>query len=346
MSEGGRRCVAGAGLRAMIGVAAVGVLGLSTAPAGALGSVSKAGQQIPTGIQRIGATESRTADIDGIDDGRVDVDVALIDTGIDENHPDLNVVGGVNVYDVRKPNRWDDSDGHGTSVAGVIGALDNDEGVVGVAPGARLWSVKASTPRGHMNFISVLRGLEWVEDNADTIDVVNITAAFLIDNPGGAEDLRFREALNRVHDAGVTVVVPAGNNADDAGKYAPGAYEEPITVSAFSDTDGEPGGLGADDGPFQDDHFAAVMSNFGAAIDISAPGTAVRSTKRGGGYDVSDGTSLAAPHVAGVAALYSASTPGASPDQTRAALLAARERGPLPDDPDGIDEGVIRAERF
>lgn len=303
------------------------------------------GQHIPVGIQRIGTIESPTAMIDGQDE-RVDVDVAVIDSGIDRNHPDLNVVGGVNVYDVRKPDRWEDSSGHGTSVAGVVGALDNSEGVVGVAPGARLWSVKASTPRGYMNFRAVVRGLEWVADHAGTIEVVNVSVEFFNDNPGGQDDLRFQDAIKQVHDAGVTIVVPAGNNADDTANYAPGAYAEPITVSAFTDTDGQPGGLGPDDGPFQDDHFAALFSNFGAAIDIAAPGTGVRSTKRGGGYDVSYGTSMSAPHVAGVAALYRSSRPAASPDQTRTALLAAREQVALPDDPDGIDEGVIRAEDF
>ena len=101
----------------------------------------------PTGIHRIFATDNGNIDIDGFDDVRIDVDVAVIDTGIDYDHPDLNVVGrtdctGGPYSQSCSDNSGNDGNGHGTHVAGTIGALDNGDGIVGVAPGARLWAVK------------------------------------------------------------------------------------------------------------------------------------------------------------------------------------------------------------
>ncbi|MCS7050869.1 MAG: S8 family serine peptidase, partial [Thermomicrobium sp.] len=92
-------------------------------------------QSVPTGVQRIGTLANTTAKVDGVDDP-LPVHVAVLDTGIDASHPDLNVVGG---YDCTGSGSWTDRHGHGTHVAGIIGARDNGFGVVGVAPGARLW---------------------------------------------------------------------------------------------------------------------------------------------------------------------------------------------------------------
>ncbi len=85
---------------------------------------------------------------------RVNADVAIIDTGIERDHPDLNVVGGYNCTS-RKRDKWDDNNGHGTHVAGIVGALDNRFGVTGVAPGARLWSVKVldKNGRGYLSWL-------------------------------------------------------------------------------------------------------------------------------------------------------------------------------------------------
>ncbi len=100
--------------------------------------VQTTAQTLPTGVDRIDADQNPTTRIDGTDQG-VDVDVAVLDTGSGP-HPDLNVVGGVNC--TPGPDRYADGNGHGTHVAGTIGALDNGIGVVGVAPGARIWSVR------------------------------------------------------------------------------------------------------------------------------------------------------------------------------------------------------------
>jgi len=110
-------------------------------------------QTIPTGIQRIFADSNPNLNIDGTDNYRVDVDVAVIDTGVDFQHPDLNVAGGVNctsknIFSSVCKEGGDDDHYHGSHVAGIIGALDNGIGVVGVAPGARIWAVKVLNSRG------------------------------------------------------------------------------------------------------------------------------------------------------------------------------------------------------
>ena len=109
-------------------------------------------QTVPTGIQRIFADTNPNIEINGADDYRVDVDVAVIDTGVDFQHPDLNVVGGVNctgkIFFATCVAGGDDDHYHGTHVAGTIGALDNGIGVVGVAPGARIWAVKVLNKNG------------------------------------------------------------------------------------------------------------------------------------------------------------------------------------------------------
>jgi subtilisin len=111
----------------------------------------------------------------------VDVDVAVIDTGIDLQHPDLNVGGSVNCIGVHffaqmyRRCRGDDDHYHGTHVAGTIGAFDNDFGVVGVAPGARLWAVKVLDKRGSCPSSWIIAGIDWVAANAATIEVANMS---------------------------------------------------------------------------------------------------------------------------------------------------------------------------
>lgn len=307
-------------------------------------------QSVPTGVNRTDAELSPTAAIDG-KDTRVDVDVAVIDTGIDLDHPDLNVYrdGGKNCWlPFLKP---DDLHGHGTHVAGTIGALDNSTGVVGMAPGARLWPVQVLSPLGTGSWSDVICGIDHVTEHADEIDVVNMSlggAGTDDGNCGKTNDDAMHQAICASVAAGVTYAVAAANDHADAAKTVPASYDEVITVSALADADGKAGRLGrlacrSD----QDDTFAD-FSNYGADVDLIAPGVCIYSTFMGGGYSTLSGTSMASPHVAGGAALYVAKHPDASPGTVKTALQRA---GTLDwtwpsQDGDGTQERLLRVSSF
>ncbi|MFQ6171587.1 S8 family peptidase [Oryzobacter sp. R7] len=275
-------------------------------------------QVVPAGIQRVGATRGSAAAGNGR--GAVDADIAILDTGIDARHRDLDVVGGVNC--IQGNNSFTDLNGHGTHVAGTAAARDNSTGVVGVAPGARLWAVRVLDANGSGSWSSILCGIDWVTARADVIEVANMSLG-----GGGGEgscsDHGLREAICRSTAAGVTYVVSAGNAASNASGFVPATYDEVITVSAITDFDGLPGGVGAPTCQYGTDDTFAGFSNFGPDVDLTAPGVCVTSTWRGGGYRAISGTSMASPHVAGAAALYLSTHPGATPAQVRSALLAA-----------------------
>jgi len=287
-------------------------------------------QALPTGVDRIDADLNVTADIDGIDDVRVDVDIAIIDTGIDKDHPDLYVVGGRRFYTVNTGPPWergtyeddnyDDDNGHGSHVAGSAAALDNTEGVVGVAPGARLWGVKVLDASGSGYLSDVIAGIDWVTQNAGTIEVANMSLSWQ-GNSSAA-----REAIQNSVGDGVVYVVAAGNDAEDvygpdgtfgtSDDFEPASYPEVATISAMADSDGQPGGTGSSTSYGADDSFAS-FSNYsgsvvgnnpvtspGAAIDLLMPGVDIYSTYKDGGYATGSGTSMSSPHGAGLAALY------------------------------------------
>jgi subtilisin len=249
----------------------------------------------------------------------------VIDTGIDTTHPDLNVVDGKNCSTGKS---YDDGNGHGSHVAGTIAAKDDSSGVVGVAPGARLYAVRVLDNRGSGTWSSVICGIDWVTGNAATIEVANMSLG-----GGGSEpddaigDCNTGDAL---HDsvcnsvgAGVTYAVAAGNSNADAATFVPAAYGEVITVSALADFDGQPGGLADATCRSDVDDTFADFSNYGTDVDLIAPGVCITSTWKDGGYNTISGTSMASPHVAGAAALYEASNPDATPAHVQTALQNA-----------------------
>ena len=312
-------------------------------------------QLVPFGVDRVDADQSPTADIDGTDDTRVGADIAVIDTGMDSDNVDLNVAGGIDCTGRgRLPGEltdYEDVEGHGTHVAGTAAAIDNAYGYVGVAPGARVWGVRVFNAKGWGRDSWLLCGIDWAAAHADTIDVANMSLGDLgrSDDECGA---RFHDPLHAgicgLVAAGVTAAVAAGNESQNTADHVPAAYQEVITVSAIADTDGLPGGLGPAaaclTGAF-DDQFA-FFSNFGAAVDLAAPGVCVTSTWPDDYAFRWNGTSMATPHVAGAAALYRATHPTASPAAVREALLAAREQYAMPGDPDEINEGVVNVAGF
>ena len=301
-------------------------------------------QTTPTGINRANADASPTAKINGADE-RVNVDVAVIDTGADLTHPDLNInragakncsVGAINANDLN---------GHGTHVSGTIGALDNATGVVGMAPGARIWPVKVLTDAGSGLNSDVICGIDYVTAHADEIEVANMSLGGAGDddrNCGATNDDAMHAAICESVAAGITFVVAAGNDSADASTSTPAAYDEVITVSALADFNGLPGGGAPSTCRADVDDTLADYSNHGADVDLIAPGTCINSTWMLGGYNTISGTSMASPHVAGGAALYKATHPAATPAAVKAALQAS---GTLDwnsvDDPDGTKERLL-----
>ena len=301
----------------------------------------KVGAVLDYGVDRVNADLNPYANIDNVDQ-RVNVDIAIIDDGVGP-HPLLNVKGG---YDCTGSGSFAGSslNSHGTFVAGLAAGIDNSAGYPGVAPGARIWAVKViHGTQG--DTADLLCGLDWVLDHQSTIEVANMSLGSYYPYPDyGCNTETIHYAICQLKNAGVTVVVAAGNDTMDASKFIPAKYSEVITVSALADSDAMPGGFGPPtfDGQGNDD-TAATFSNFGSVVDIAAPGVDLISLKPGGGYEFGSGTSFSSPIVAGAAALYIAQNGDVGPAAVKSGLLARREKIHLPGDHDSIDEGVLNA---
>jgi len=328
--------------------------------------ISIAGQVTPTGVRRVGGKQSLLAGINGSDE-RVDADVAIVDTGVGGSssrfHEDLNIAGGYNCVDGNPddaipPNReaWGDRNGHGTHVAGTVGALDNGIGVVGVAPGVRLWSVRVLNSSGNGLISWYVCGLDWIAAQRDPADPARpiFEATNMSVAKSGSDDRNcgltnndpMHRAICRLVASGVTVVAAAGNDRINAANVRPASYNEVITVSALADTDGRPGGEGGTlcyswGGYDRDDTFAD-FSNYGGDVDLIAPGKCILSTLPGNRYGTVSGTSMATPLVTGAAALYKASRPLATPVQVKNALRAlGTQDWSTGTDPDSIHEPLL-----
>ncbi len=317
----------------------------------------EAQQAIPTGVARINAAVSPIAKINSLDE-RVDADVAIVDTGI-ASVPDLNVVGGYNCSTSDRT-KWRDVYGHGTHVAGTVGALDNGSGVVGVAPGVRLWAVKILNDSGAGLLSWYVCGLDWIAAQRDPNDSSRplIEAANMSVAKWGSDDVNcgntnkdiLHQAICRLVASGVTVVAAAGNDHASASKRVPAAYNEVITVSALADTDGKPGGKGGHRclswGTYDVDDTFADFSNYGSDVDLIAPGKCIMSTIPGG-YRYSSGTSMAAPHVTGAVALLKESRPYLTPSEVRQALMSLGSLNwRYSTDPDGTHERLLDVGRI
>lgn len=231
------------------------------------------GQTTPWGIERVGGATSSNGT------------AWVIDTGIDLDHPDLNVdTDRSAVFVDRGPGSGspDDGNGHGTHVAGTIAAIDNDRDVVGVAAGATVVAVKVLDDRGSGSFSGVIEGIDYVASNASAGDVANMSLG------GGTSDA-VDDAVRNAADEGIYFSIAAGNDGDDANNYSPARveYNNVWTVSA---TD-------------IDDVFASFSNWSGPTdppIEFAAPGVSILSLWADGGTDTISGTSMAAPHVAGL----------------------------------------------
>jgi subtilisin family serine protease len=296
-------------------------------------------QTTPTGVMRIFADGNANISIDGTDDVRVNADVAVIDTGVFD-HPDLNVAGRTDCTGSPRNKRCkdgsgNDGHGHGTHVAGTIGALDNGIGVVGVAPGVRIWSVKVLKDNGSGWISNIIGGIDWVA--TQNIKVANMSLG------GGNSDALCAAVVASVGD-GVTYAVAAGNSNTDAAGSSPANcapwMDGILTVSALADFDGDSGHQGISTCRADQDDTLADFSNYGTIVDIAAPGVCIRSTWNDSGYNTISGTSMAAPHVAGAAALLAASGMN-TPAEIHQALIAESNDGWTDESGDGVRERLL-----
>jgi subtilisin len=293
----------------------------------------------PTGINRIDADLSSTRSGNGA--GIVNGTVAVIDTGIDVDNPELNVVGGRNCS---SGSTFDDGNGHGTHVSGTIGARDDSVGVVGVAPGVRLFAVRVLDNSGSGTYSTVLCGIDFVDSKSPAKGGVITVANMSIGGPGSDDGACGSIDGDVVHAAicqatadGVTFVAAAGNADRTFDDQIPAAYDEVLTVSAMTDINGRPGGgaLATCHGDIDD--TVADFSNFApagssdATHTIAAPGACIKSTWKGGLYRWLSGTSMATPHVTGSVALCIASgrCAGLTPAQIMQKLRADAAARPV-----------------
>jgi subtilisin len=286
-------------------------------------------QTLPTGINRIDADLGSQLAGDGQGE-LAGPPVAIVDTGIDSTHPDLNVVGGTNcVGDITAYNdgTYNDGYGHGTHVAGIVGAKDNAYGVVGVAPGVPLYAVRVLNSNASGTSSNQVCGVDWVTANAAAlgIKVANFSMASALpkqddQNCGNTNADPLHQAICASTAAGVLWVGGMGNSVVDIStgpNQAPMGYDEVLSASAAADGNGVPGGgasITCRSGE-TDDKYASFSAYVSSPADqahtVAEPGVCINSTWKGSTYSVQSGTSMAAPTATGVAELCIAS--GACP---------------------------------
>jgi subtilisin family serine protease len=227
------------------------------------------GQTVPWGITRV------NGGVDGT--GKI---AWILDTGVDLDHPDLNVNASLGRTYIPRTTTPDDDNGHGSHCAGIIGAKNNTIGVIGVAANATVIPIKVLDRRGSGAYSGIISGVDYVAANGHSGDVANMSLG------GGVYEPIDLAVYNASQSSGVKFILAAGNESDDANNHSPARVNGPniYTISAMGTGD-----------------LWAYFSNYGnPPIDYCAPGVNIYSTYKAGGYTTMSGTSMAAPHAAGV----------------------------------------------
>ena len=329
--------------------------GASGKPSGGGGTPTT--ELIPEGVRRVGLPMAGS-------DGQ-GIGVAILDTGIDSTHPDLDVAAASHTS---YGSSCEDDDGHGTHVAGTVAARQgNNTGVVGVAPLAQLYCVKVLDGNGNGTDETVLSGLDWVLAQADAVSPAIKVVNMSLGRPREADDNDpnhpMRVAIQSLIEAGITVVAAAGNDPlVDVAARVPASHPGVISVASTTAKDGTnqcrqlSGVIRAD--------TASHFTTDGASVTVSAPGedqenvsrgclissVGILSTRMGGGTIRMSGTSMASPHVAGIAARHYQVTPSITPSEVECKVRRASRVGVAPlNSPtssysfDGVREGIAQA---
>lgn len=258
-------------------------------------TVAQASQTTPWGITRISATQAWALST------AANVKIAVIDTGVATGHPDLVVAGGINTINPNKG--YNDDNGHGSHVAGIVSAQNNAVGVVGGGYSAALYAVKVLGANGSGYLSDVIEGIQWCMANG--IRLANLSLGTTTDSAA------LHDAVKAASLGGLILVAAAGNANGGAVTY-PAAYPEIIAVAAST----------------QGDAFASY-SSAGPEVDLIAPGDQILSTYKGTAYKILSGTSMAAPHVTAACGLKLALSPTLTPPEMHQALQGSADPLPL-----------------
>lgn len=252
---------------------------------------------LPWGIRRIGASEAWSTSTGH------SIRIGVIDTGADFNHPDLrsSLSRGINLLNPASPPN--DDNGHGTHIAGTIAASGGSKGMMGVAPRALIYPVKAFDHNGSAYVSDIVMGIDWCVQNR--MHIINMSFGMK------SKSQALLNTVRKAYNSGVVVVASSGNDKKSNGADYPARYPYTISVGAI----GRNGKI-------------APFSNRGSRIDIYAPGEMIKSCWLGSGYKEMNGTSMATSHVSGAIALLLAQRPGLSPAEIKRRLR--RTARPLP----------------
>lgn len=278
--------------------------------------VQATAQTIPWGITRVGGGVNYTGS-----------NVAwIIDTGIDLDHPDLNVDASRSAWFVSRVSSANDDNGHGTHVAGTVAAINNGVGVIGVAAGAKVIPVKVLDRRGSGTLSGVIKGVDYVAGKGAPGDVANMSL-------GGSYYEDLNTAVKNAAAKGIKFSLAAGNESTDANSKSPASANGTniYTISAMAQGD-----------------VWASYSNYGnPPIDYCAPGSSIYSTYKDGSYATASGTSMAAPHVAGILLLGSIKTDGyvsGDPDGKPDPIASVTGGGTTPNSPPSASFTFVASE--